>query len=79
MRSKDRGCSHFLEDHTLRYRQTQDFQGKENRHVKLPLARKRSIRRHFRQNRFDARVALVPEQNMWKVRSIEVLNEERLR
>jgi hypothetical protein len=35
--------------------------------------------RHFRQNRYDARVALVPDQGIWKIRSIEVLNEERLR
>jgi hypothetical protein len=35
--------------------------------------------RHFRQNRFDARVAVVPDQNVWKLRSIEVENEERLR
>jgi hypothetical protein len=35
--------------------------------------------RHFRQNRYDARVALVPDEGMWKIRLIEVLNEERLR
>ena len=35
--------------------------------------------RHFRQNRFDARVLVVPEENTWKIRSIEVLGEERLR
>ncbi len=35
--------------------------------------------RHFRQNRYDARVALVPDEGIWKVRLIEVLNEERLR
>jgi len=35
--------------------------------------------RHFRQNRYDARVALVPDDGIWKIRLIEVLNEERLR
>ncbi len=35
--------------------------------------------RHFRQNRYDAHVALVPDQGVWKIRLIEVLNEERLR
>jgi hypothetical protein len=35
--------------------------------------------RHFRQNRFETRVVVVPDQNIWKLRSIEVLNEERLR
>ena len=35
--------------------------------------------RHFRQNRYDARVALVPDEGIWKIRLIEVLNEERLR
>jgi len=35
--------------------------------------------RHFRQNRYDARVALVPDDGFWKIRLIEVLNEERLR
>lgn len=35
--------------------------------------------RHFRQNRFDARVLVVPVDNTWKIRSIEVLGEERLR
>ena len=34
--------------------------------------------RHFRQNRYDARVTLVPDQDVWKVRRIEVFNEERL-
>jgi hypothetical protein len=34
--------------------------------------------RHFRQNRFDARVGVVPDQDIWKLRFIEVLNEERL-
>jgi len=35
--------------------------------------------RHFRQNRYDARVAVVAEDGIWKVRRIEVLNEERVR
>ena len=35
--------------------------------------------RHFRQNRYDARVELVPEEGVWKVRSIDILEEERLR
>ncbi len=35
--------------------------------------------RHFRQNRYDARIALVPDEGVWKIQLIEVLNEERLR
>jgi hypothetical protein len=35
--------------------------------------------RHFRQNRYHARVTVVPDQGIWKIRLIEVLNEERLR
>ncbi|MEE9562787.1 MAG: HupE/UreJ family protein, partial [Thermoanaerobaculia bacterium] len=35
--------------------------------------------RHFRQNRYHARVTVVPDQDIWKIRLIEVLNEERLR
>jgi hypothetical protein len=35
--------------------------------------------RHFRQNRYHARVTVVPDQEIWKIRLIEVLNEERLR
>jgi hypothetical protein len=35
--------------------------------------------RHFRQNRYDARVELLPDEGTWKVRSIEILEEERLR
>jgi hypothetical protein len=35
--------------------------------------------RHFRQNRYDARVTVVPDQDIWKIRLIEILNEERLR
>ena len=35
--------------------------------------------RHFRQNRYDARVAVVPVDGHWKIRSIEVFDEKRLR
>jgi len=35
--------------------------------------------RHFRQNRYDARVAVVADEGIWKVRRIDVLNEERVR
>ena len=35
--------------------------------------------RHFRQNRYDAQVTLVPVQNTWKIRSIELFDEERIR
>jgi hypothetical protein len=35
--------------------------------------------RHFRQNRYDARVELLADDGIWKVRSIEILEEERLR
>jgi len=35
--------------------------------------------RHFRQNRYEARVVVVPDQQVWKLRSVEILNEERLR
>jgi hypothetical protein len=35
--------------------------------------------RHFRQNRYDARVVVVPVEGHWKIRSIEVLDETRLR
>jgi hypothetical protein len=35
--------------------------------------------RHFRQNRYDTRVAVVPVDGMWKIRSIEVLEQERIR
>jgi hypothetical protein len=35
--------------------------------------------RHFRQNRYDALVHLVSDEGLWKVRSIEILEEERLR
>jgi len=35
--------------------------------------------RHFRQNRYDARVSVVPVDGIWKIRTIEVLGEERVR
>jgi len=35
--------------------------------------------RHFRQNRYDARVTVVPVDGSWKVQSIEVLDEKRVR
>jgi len=35
--------------------------------------------RHFRQNRYDARVFLVPEDDVWKIQSVEVFDEERVR
>ncbi len=35
--------------------------------------------RHFRQNRYDARVSVVPMDGIWKIRMIEVLSEERVR
>jgi hypothetical protein len=35
--------------------------------------------RHFRQNRYDARVAMVAVDNTWKIRSIELFDEERVR
>lgn len=35
--------------------------------------------RHFRQNRYNARVGIVPVDGTWKIRSIEVLEQERLR
>jgi hypothetical protein len=35
--------------------------------------------RHFRQNRYDARVAVVPDDGIWKIRTIEVMDEQRLR
>ena len=34
--------------------------------------------RHFRQNRYDARVEVVPIEGHWKIRSLEVLDEKRL-
>jgi hypothetical protein len=35
--------------------------------------------RHFRQNRYDARLDIVPVEGTWKIRSIEVLEQERVR
>jgi len=35
--------------------------------------------RHFRQNGYDARIVVVPVEGSWKIQSIEVLDEERLR
>ena len=35
--------------------------------------------RHFRQNGYDAVVAVVPVKGVWKLRSVEVLDEQRLR
>ena len=34
---------------------------------------------HCRQNRYDARVSVVPVDGYWKIRSIEILDEKRLR
>lgn len=35
--------------------------------------------RHFRQNRYNARIEVVPVAGTWKIKSIEVLDQERLR
>ena len=35
--------------------------------------------RHFRQNRYDARIEIVAEAGIWKIRSLEVLEQERIR
>ena len=35
--------------------------------------------RHFRQNRYDARVFLTPDDDIWKIQGIEVFDEQRLR
>ncbi len=35
--------------------------------------------RHFRQNRYDTRVEVVPTDGAWKIQSIEVLEQERIR
>jgi hypothetical protein len=35
--------------------------------------------RHFRQNRYDARLEIVPNAGTWKLRAIDVLAQERLR
>jgi hypothetical protein len=35
--------------------------------------------RHFRQNRYDARIGIVADAGSWKIQSIEVLEQERVR
>jgi hypothetical protein len=35
--------------------------------------------RHFRQNRYDARIAIVPVDGTWKIRSVEILEQDRLK
>jgi hypothetical protein len=35
--------------------------------------------RHFRQNRYDARIGVVPVAGNWKIQSIEILEQERMR
>jgi hypothetical protein len=35
--------------------------------------------RHFRQNRYDARVGLAPVDGAWKIDAVEVLEQERVR
>ena len=35
--------------------------------------------RHFRQNRYDARVKLLPVDDTWKIHTIELFDEERIR
>ena len=35
--------------------------------------------RHFRQNRYDARLTIVPVQQTWKIRSVEILEQYRLK
>ena len=35
--------------------------------------------RHFRQNRYDAVIEIVPVEGAWKIQSIEVLDQERVR
>lgn len=35
--------------------------------------------RHFRQNRYEAKVTVLPVDGQWKIRSIQVLDERRLR
>lgn len=35
--------------------------------------------RHFRQNRYDARISVVPDHAIWKIRDLEVLDQERIR
>ena len=35
--------------------------------------------RHFRQNRYDARLSIVPAAGVWKIQSIEILEQDRLK
>jgi hypothetical protein len=35
--------------------------------------------RHFRQNRYNARIMIVPVEGTWKIRSIEILEQDRLK
>ncbi len=35
--------------------------------------------RHFRQNRYDARISLVPVEGVWKISEIEIFDEERVK
>jgi len=35
--------------------------------------------RHFRQNRYDAQIEVTPVDGTWKIRSIEILDQERLK
>ena len=35
--------------------------------------------RHFRQNRYDVQVSLVPVEGTWKIQTIEVLEEDRIK
>ena len=35
--------------------------------------------RHFRQNRYDARLTIVPVQQTWKIRLVEMLEQDRLK
>jgi hypothetical protein len=35
--------------------------------------------RHFRQNRYDARIAIEPVAGTWKIRSVEILEQDRLK
>jgi hypothetical protein len=35
--------------------------------------------RHFRQNRYDANIAITPADGTWKIREVEILEQERLK
>jgi len=35
--------------------------------------------RHFRQNRYDARITIVPASGAWKIQSIEILEQDRVK